>query len=117
MLKVLNFPVFKKPNSAIYARWVFYAGLASFIANPTLIRFPLYITGSKTGKLQLKYTCPPLLQFKVNLPPFILLFFLLGWNYVSVTSLQNLKVLTLQMHMEKFKLRIDTDFRKYLNIF
>ena len=32
----------------------FIAGFAACIANPTLIRFPLYVAGKKTGKLQLK---------------------------------------------------------------
>ena len=30
----------------------FIAGFAACIANPTLIRFPLYVAGKKTGKLQ-----------------------------------------------------------------
>ncbi|MDO9048570.1 MAG: hypothetical protein Q7U66_12655, partial [Methylobacter sp.] len=46
------FPIFKIPNPATYTGWVFNAGFASFMANPNLIRFPLYAADSKTGKLQ-----------------------------------------------------------------
>ena len=42
-----------KANQAGFAGEKFNAGFALFIANPTLIGFPIFVTSIKIGKLQL----------------------------------------------------------------
>jgi hypothetical protein len=43
----------KKPNPAIYAGLILATGFALFLANPNYLGLPLYVTNSKTWKLQL----------------------------------------------------------------
>jgi hypothetical protein len=56
---------------------VFNAGFASFMANPNLIRFPLYAADLKTGKLQTVY---------LSVSDEIQFFILTAVSYAELTS-------------------------------